>query len=270
MSDSFPYWQIVRRSFDQDADAYDRWFAGNTIFATELAALKAIDIDLGLPGIEVGVGPGHFAKARNISFGIDPAINVLKMAKGRNIRVCNAIGEQLPFLDGVFNTVYLLFTDCFLENPINVLGEAWRVLGERGNLVIGMIPAESPWGRSLAGKGDRGHAMYRHARFNSFTSIQDMLGQKGFKTIQIISSLLQSPDDQAVLERPVKEYVETAGFVVLVAENTLSTGEIRVSCRLLLETVARSAVLSNSSLQYLPSAMSFQMWMRFTKNNPPV
>ena len=219
MSDPAPYWLRVSQTFSDNAEEYDGWFAGNKVFAAELAALTAIRTELGQPRLELGVGPGHFAAALDISFGVDPALAALERAKKRSIQGCRAIGEQLPFLDQTFSAAYLLFTDCFLKQPSEVFSECRRVLKESGHLIIGMIPAASPWGRLLAEKGAEGHSMYRHARFRTVEAIQEMLLDSGFEVIETTSALLQPPEASAQLaeETPVHGFINTAGFVVLVA-----------------------------------------------------
>ena len=70
-----------------------------------------------------------------------------------------------PFGGNQFGSVFLLFTDCFLEDPGLVFGECRRVMNSSGHLVVALIPGNSKWGQELAGKGRDGHILYRHARF---------------------------------------------------------------------------------------------------------
>ncbi|MCG2824383.1 MAG: hypothetical protein L6364_11985, partial [Desulfobulbaceae bacterium] len=56
--------------FDERAEEYDAWFEGSLLFAIERAALQELTTPLASPKLEVGVGPGRFAEALGVEFGI--------------------------------------------------------------------------------------------------------------------------------------------------------------------------------------------------------
>jgi SAM-dependent methyltransferase len=147
------HWRELSAPFQEQYREYDEWFVDNPVFALEVETIKAIKTTLEPPGLEVGIGPGRFAQLLGISYGIDPAPLPLTLARDRGARVCRAIGEHLPFVTGVFGAIYLLFSLCFLAKPEAVLRECRRTLKPGGHLIIGLIPALSPWGRMLTQKG---------------------------------------------------------------------------------------------------------------------
>lgn len=83
-------------------------------------------------GLDVGVGTGIFTAEIGVSVGVDLAINMLRIAKNRNVSVVQAAGENLPFRTGIFDYVVMIVTLCFLDDPERVLGEAWRIIRENG------------------------------------------------------------------------------------------------------------------------------------------
>ncbi len=103
--------------FNEHAREYDNWYDSSPLFDIELEAIRATTVQLMQPGLEIGVGPGRFAQALNIEFGLDPALSPLQLAKDRSIISINGIGEQLPVRMQSIGTVFLFFTLCFLTDP---------------------------------------------------------------------------------------------------------------------------------------------------------
>ncbi len=208
--------ELSYNAFDQAVEEYDAWYEHNELFTHELATLGVI----GYPcasSIEIGVGTGRFAQRLHIPFGIDPALNALKLAYRRGIRVFNARAESLPFEDNLFNRVYFIFSLCFVQDQRSALKEAIRILKKDGNgkLIVGFVPKDSPWGRLYKKKGDEGHKLYRHANFFSPKQLDSWVKSLDFVPDETISSLLFSPEDKPYPKEPPLEYlVDKAGFVV--------------------------------------------------------
>lgn len=81
------FWRKAAQVFDERAAEYDAWFDESLLFAIELAALQELATPLLGPKLEIGVGPGRFAEALGVEFGVDPALAPLALAKKRGVRV---------------------------------------------------------------------------------------------------------------------------------------------------------------------------------------
>ncbi len=205
--------------FNRLAVRYDGWFdnEGRPIFQSELAAIKTLINDLPRPWLEIGVGSGRFAAALGVDVGIDPADKLLVMARQRGLRVLQGRGEKLPFADSSFGTAFMIVTICFVDDPLPILQECYRVLQPSGGLVLGFVPRDSTWGKRYVYKGERGHPFYSHAKFYTVSEVETMLRATGFEPERSSSTLMQLPDGVIKPEEPRVGYEPAAGFVALVA-----------------------------------------------------
>jgi ubiquinone/menaquinone biosynthesis C-methylase UbiE len=217
MTDSKDSQYNAARVFHDQAEEYDAWFDDSLVYAIELATLTSLHTAITSPALEVGVGPGRFAEKLGVTYGIDPARAPLRLASGRGVQCCQAFGEQLPIQDGVIGAVYLLFTLCFVADPLKTLLECSRVLKDDGVLVIGMIPAASPWGMNLVAKREAGHPIYRYASFYTIESVKNWLARANLGIVEYRSTLYQVPGAVEQQEFPRIVLDEQAGFVVIVA-----------------------------------------------------
>ena len=76
-----PFWRQAAGVFDERAAEYDGWFEDSLLFSIECAALQELVTPLLGPKLEVGVGPGRFAEALGVEFGVDPALAPLAFLK---------------------------------------------------------------------------------------------------------------------------------------------------------------------------------------------
>ncbi len=211
-------WRHSSRVFHVKALEYDSWFEESLLFDIEMAAIKALPAVEPGPSLEIGVGPGRFADALGSGFGIDPAMAPLALARRRNIAVCQAVGEALPFRSGCLARVSLFFTLCFVQDPERVISECHRVLQANGRLVIGFVPATGPWGKYLQQKKKNGHPFYEYASFLTAEEINTALSNQGFSVKSAVSSLYQEPGMVEQCETPRNGMDEAGGFVALLAE----------------------------------------------------
>jgi SAM-dependent methyltransferase len=149
--------------------------------------------------------------------GLDPALTTLKLAEKRGIETVQGIGEKLPFDDGSFGCVLIIVTICFVEDPFKVLIEAKRVLKKDGRIIIGLVPADSPWGAFYHKKKRQGYPFYERSRFYSFDETNKLLEDAGLKITRIRSTLIRRPEQPRQVEEPVEGYVKGAGFLCMEA-----------------------------------------------------
>jgi SAM-dependent methyltransferase len=99
-----------------------------------------------------------------------------------------------------------------------LLREAARILRPNGHLLIGDIPADSPWGKHYLRKKAEGHRFYRDARFYTVADLKKMLQQAGLTIVGFSSTLMQSRPESPQPEAPKSEGLdENAGFVCVLA-----------------------------------------------------
>jgi len=204
--------------FDANAEHYDVWFdtpRGRLILESEALCLQPLVTDAFRPWLEVGVGTGRFAQALGVECGIDPSPTMLETAAKRGIDTRQGVGEELPYGDGTFGGVMIVVSLCFVSDPQRVLLEAARVLRRDGRLVLGIIPADSSWGKMYAAKASQGHPIYSHARFFSVAEAVEMAESAGFVNRDTYSTLIAGPDFEITMPLVWPGTLPAAGFVAL-------------------------------------------------------
>ena len=197
--------------FSRRAGEYDRWYDRHAAaYRSELAAVRRALPRTGR-GLEVGVGTGRFAAPLGIAEGIDPAGNMLALARRRGVKVRRGRGEALPYGDGEFDYVAIIVTLCFVADPPAVLREARRVLKPGGTLVAAVIDRESELGRRARVKQS---PFYHGARFFSVPELRGLLKEAGF-TDMTAWQTLTGPPDAAAEPEPPRRGTGRGGFVVL-------------------------------------------------------
>jgi tRNA-Thr(GGU) m(6)t(6)A37 methyltransferase TsaA len=221
--------------FDMLTDKYDAWYdsaEGRPLYESELKCLRPLVDDSPGPILEIGVGTGRFAMHFPGVTGLDPSLNALKMAEKRGVKTVHGYGENLPFEDETFGCILIIVTLCFVENPLDVLREARRVLRKGGSIIIGLVPKDSPWGAFYEEKKRAGHSFYRNARFYALKDIENMLQAAGLKILRIRSTLLQWPDDSRRIEEPVEGNISGAGFLCMEVKMDHEDGKSHEDCQL--------------------------------------
>lgn len=205
--------------FDQIADAYDSWYdspEGCVIFNEELLCLKQLGCDTTKYWLEAGVGTGRFAKALGIPYGIDLSLEMAVFARRQGIATQVGSVEQLPFPASTFDGILMNLTLCFIARPELALLECVRVIRDKGHLIIGTIPANSPWGKLYIKEKSEGHPIYSHAHFRTIPETIDLVEKAGFRFQKSQSALLWEPDSRPHgYTKMVPGVVLNAGFVGL-------------------------------------------------------
>lgn len=174
--------------FERHSKQYDEWFDRNQdAYQSELNALRKL-----LPpierGLEVGVGSGRFAVPLGFEYGVEPSIEMCKLARERGNVTVSGVGESLPFKDSVFDGVLLVTTVCFIDRLDRALEEVGRVLGEGGAVLVGLIDKDSPVGREYLERKDES-IFYSSANFYSVPEMVEMLRSAGFSNFNYTQTI---------------------------------------------------------------------------------
>jgi len=206
------------RPFNSLFEAYDAWYErepGCSLFGIEAAALKEMMTGVAGPSIEIGVGSGRFAQFLEIPYGLDPALQPLKIAKGRGVRCLGADAVSMPFKDEKIGCCLLMVTLCFVTEPLKVLKEVYRILKPDGIVILGMVLRKSPWGADYLKKAEKGHPFYTLATFQTHNEILALLSDAGFQAPEVASTLFQPPQMPSYrAENSRKGYFAEAGFTI--------------------------------------------------------
>ena len=218
-----------RDVFDRKADRYDAWFdspQGRAVFAAEVECLRKLLPPDTSGWVEVGVGTGRFSAALEIPEGIDPSGPMLEKARERGIRTRRGRAEDLPYSTGSVAGVLLTVTLCFLDDPEAGLSECARVLKPDGRILIGIVPAESPWGRHYREEAEQGHPFYSVARFYTCQETIELARAAGFEFAGAAGTLPMAPEDD-LSEIPVLDGIaDGCGFVGMLFTER-STSDVR-------------------------------------------
>ena len=176
-----PSWRV----FDEFAMDYDRWFDENaTAYEAQLRMLRDAVPHSGR-GLEVGAGSGRFAVPLGIGNGLDPSRELLKNAKRRGTEVVLGEGEHLPYCAETFDYVLMMTVVCFLENPLVVLQETFRVLARGGYLILGFIEKDGRIAMQYRQEKMKGRFL-RFARFLTADEVAQIMEDAGFSKISVI------------------------------------------------------------------------------------
>lgn len=207
--------RLVYKIFNKNAERYDAWYQRNPLlFECEAKVIRSLN--LRGRGLSIGVGTGILDVEAPIEIGVEPALNMLRIASSRGIKPIRAAGEHLPFRDESFEFALMTATICFLDSPEEAIIEAKRVLRLGGKLVVCIVPRDSSWGDEYVKKGEAGHAFYLHAHFYSLSELENMLRRFGFKVAAIKATLSYPPSEEPRIEEP-SENPEGRGFVCIKA-----------------------------------------------------
>ncbi|MGM0509804.1 MAG: class I SAM-dependent methyltransferase [Thermoplasmatota archaeon] len=204
--------KYLSKPFDEHTERYESWFNKNRkAYGSELKAVEVL-----LPdgkGLEVGVGSGRFSEPFSIGFGVDPSVEMLKIAKEKGLEVVRAVGEGLPFKDSSFDFVLIVTTICFFEDAGRAIKEAHRMIRDGGNIVIGFVDKESRVGRAYQQK-KKSNVFYEDAHFYSVGEVESLLLEAGFEDLSYAQTIFGGLDSVDDIQEPSGGYGE-GSFIVI-------------------------------------------------------
>lgn len=205
--------------FEKHTSKYEKWFEDNfLVYKSELQAVKDL-LPEGSNGLEIGAGSGRFAAPLSVKFGVEPSVNMAKIAQKRGVNVVGGVAEILPFGDSVFDFVLMVTTICFVDDINSAFREANRVLKDYGSFVIGFIDRKSPIGR-LYQRYKEENVFYRVATFYTVDEVVSHLKKTGFEDFRFCQTVFHSLSDIKSIEQPKAGY-GVGSFVVIRAQKRL-------------------------------------------------
>jgi ubiquinone/menaquinone biosynthesis C-methylase UbiE len=80
--------------FDRNAEKYDEWYLRHPeIFKCESLVLRSLKLNG--EGLALGVGTGILDVEAGVKLGIDPSLNMLKLARKRGVEPVLSMGETV-------------------------------------------------------------------------------------------------------------------------------------------------------------------------------
>ncbi|MCD6230923.1 MAG: class I SAM-dependent methyltransferase [Dehalococcoidia bacterium] len=199
--------------FEHYARQYDDWFVRHkSIYEAELEAIRQL-LPLSDNGVEIGVGSGRFAAPLDIKIGVEPSINMGKVARGRGIEVVQGVAEALPFRNCMFDYALLVTTICFVDDLELSLNESYRILKSGAYIIIAFIDMTSPVGQ-LYDKHKQSSEFYRVAVFRSIPEVISALQRIGFGGM-VFSQAIFHPSGGQDKAATVKRGYGEGSFVVV-------------------------------------------------------
>ena len=206
------------KPFDNYPSEYDNWFVTNKFaFKSELNAIKKVLPVIGR-GIEIGVGSGIFAEPLGITEGIEPSRVMREKAKQRNINAIDAVAENLPYPDRSIDFALMVTTICFVDDIYRSFNEAYRILKNAGNLILGFVDKNSPIGKMYLEHKDE-NIFYKDAVFYGTEDLYEILNNTGFE----VENTLQTVFGEIDKIRKAQDVIEGYGqgsFIVIKAKKT--------------------------------------------------
>ena len=199
--------------FEKFAEQYESWFEKNRwVYEAELRAVKAMMPAIGR-GLEIGVGTGRFGGPLGIKDGVEPSNRMRAFSQKRGIRAVDGVAEKIPYDDSQFDFILMVTTVCFVDDIGKALMEAYRVLSNRGVLIIGFVDRNSRVGKIYL-EHQKENVFYKEATFFSVAEIVEFMSHAGFTNLKfnqtIFGTLAQTDEDE-----PVRSGYGDGSFVVI-------------------------------------------------------
>jgi SAM-dependent methyltransferase len=199
--------------FSEHVNQYEAWFAANdNAYQAELRAVSEL-IPASTRTVEIGVGTGRFAGPLGITFGLDPSLPMLRIARDRGIQVAMGVGEDLPLPDSSFDLALMVTTVCFLHDLQQAFQEVHRILGPGGGIIVGLVDRASALGAQYLRRKEE-NVFYRSARFYTVKEIVTALSQVGFVGFDYRQTLFV-PLNETLPSEPVTSGYGEGSFVAI-------------------------------------------------------
>ncbi|MFC1883299.1 class I SAM-dependent methyltransferase [Thermodesulfobacteriota bacterium] len=182
------------------------------------AVIEFGPIKKGMKALELGCGTGNaiigLKEILNIdAFGVDNSRRMLRRARKKDLNViCSDIDSQpLPFCDGCFHIVLLVYVIHQIGDLPYLLEEIARVLGDDGALLVLTSSHEQiEQYHPIVGQFFPRAVDIEKARFQDIAVLCNLLESKGFRTIKKMETLVERTKlDREYLKKVKDRYVST-------------------------------------------------------------
>lgn len=132
---------IDKIRYDRVAKLYDQFESPMELFVYKKwreSLFERMKPQKGERILEIGVGTGKnilfYGEGKYVSFDVSRKmiLKAKKRARGKEVTLLLADAEFLPFKDKTFDIIFSTFVFCSVENPVDGLNEAYRVLKHGG------------------------------------------------------------------------------------------------------------------------------------------
>jgi SAM-dependent methyltransferase len=179
------------KPYQEHALRYDRWFDDHRlVYEAELQAVRTL-LPASGRGVEVGVGTGRFAAPLGICIGVEPSESMAVLAQQRGVKVIGGVAEALPLGNATAEFILMVTVICFVSDLQQTFREAWRVLADRGQLVVAMIDRNSPLGQKYAAKKQQGSLFYQQATFYAVDEVVSVMQEISFAEFSFCQTIYQ-------------------------------------------------------------------------------
>ena len=136
----------LMESYNLSASVYDKLY-GEEQTAKHIEGLKMIPPVNGSVILDAGCGSGLLLEKLNglidLAVGVDFSERMIKIArskiKSENIEFVIGDVESMPFRNDSFDTIFMFTVLNNTPKPLRALNEAWRILKEKGCLVVSFL-----------------------------------------------------------------------------------------------------------------------------------
>ncbi len=174
--------------FDKEAMDYDEWYKCKMgAFVDKVETQLAFSLfkpKVASKILDVGCGTGNFSiKLAEMGckvVGIDVSEEMLSVAKkkaeekGLDIEFHKMDVYNLKFPNKEFDEVFSMAAFEFIIKADKAYAEMYRVLKDKGHLLIGTINKDSKWGELYLSRSVRENSVFKHADFKTMEDLKSL------------------------------------------------------------------------------------------------
>lgn len=193
--------------FDKEAINYDSWYSsklGSFVDEVETSlAFRMFKAKEGMKILDIGCGTGNFsfklAKMGCKVVGVDISDEMLSIAKekaerdGIEIEFYNMDVYDLDFTDESFDAAFSMAAFESIREPERAINEIFRVVKEKGSILVGTINGESKWGELYRSEYFQKNSVFKYADFKNPEVFETI---KPENLVKIGECLFIPPDSQ--------------------------------------------------------------------------